>query len=207
LIALQVSNLNNLRLEKLEEQRIIKDLSTELELAILSRLEIIEEYSANQKFIAQALDKIHLNQSVSFTNDECVSMAFSHVIRWNPNNISTLEELVATGKISLITDIDIRNMLVGFKNLSSRNRERLNQVIFEANVLVDDYPLEVKRTWNPNIQNSEFICDINLIKTNYAFLAKLQSNRGRMSGPITSSKIELEMLRAIQKLIINKTQK
>ena len=54
LIALQVSNLNNLRLEKLEEQRIIKDLSTELELAILSRLEIIEEYSANQKFIAQA---------------------------------------------------------------------------------------------------------------------------------------------------------
>lgn len=205
LIAIQVNNLNSLRLAKMEEQRIVNDLSGEFELAVQSRQEIIKEYTDNQKFIAQALDKIYLNQIVSLTNYECESIAFSHVIRWDPYNISTLDELLATGKISLITDIGLRNMLVGFKNLSSRNRERLNQTILESNVLVDDFPLEVKRTWNTDIQNSEFVCEIEKIKTNPSFLAKLQSNRGRMNAFIVSAKNELGMLQDIQKLIKNKT--
>ena len=207
LLALQVNNLNNQRLAKMEEQRIIKDLSTEIGLAIQSRINIIEEYTANQKSIALALDKIYSIHPISFTDDECISMAFSHVIRWDPNNISTLEELIATGKIALITDINLRNLLVEFKNLSSKHKERINQTIFEANVLVDDFPFEVKRIWKPNLQKTEFLCDLNKIKTNDAFLAKLQSNRGRMSAPISSAKSELEMLQTIQKLINNKSNK
>lgn len=201
LIALQVNNINNGRLAKIEERRIIEDLSTEIVLAIKSREEIRLEYSTNVKHVAQALDKIYSNLQATFTTEECESIAFSHIIRWDPHTISTLEEIVATGKISLIADIELRNGLVEFRNLSIKNRERLNQTIFEANVLIDDYPLELKRTWIPEIQDSEFTCDIEGIRANDALLARLQSNRGRMTSPINSAKAESDMLKAIQKLI------
>lgn len=207
LIALQVNNLNNGRLAKIEEERIIEDLSTEILLAMKSREEIRLEYSTTITLIAQALDKIYSNLPASLTDEECKSIVFSHIIRWDPHTISTLEEIVATGKISLLTDIELRNLLVEFRNLSIRNRERLNQTIFEANVLVDDYPIELKRTWSLEIQDSEFACDINKIRTNDALLAKLQSNRGRMTSPRSSARRELEMLQAIQKLINNRNIK
>lgn len=69
----------------------------------------------------------------------------------------------------------------------------------EPNVLIDEFPNLVIRNWNASAQDSEFDCLSEEMSLNKKFLAQLQSNRGRMSGPVIRAQRELDALLGIQK--------
>ena len=194
LIALQINTWNEERKNALEANRLLKDLLEEVEMAVSSREEFLREDIAVQDGIASALNKIFSKGLAELTSDECESIFYSHMIRWDPFNLTTLDEMITTGKISILSDLELRNALLEFRNLANSNRERLNQTVFEANVLVDDFPHLIIRDWDIPSQESVFTCDIKAMRENRHFLAQLQSNRGRLGGPINAARRELDAL-------------
>ncbi len=204
LLALQVNNWNEIRVLELEEQRILSDIKTELVEAIQSREEIIDLYQSRRANIGSGLNKLFSDSEHMISSAECFSMFQSHILRWDPINISTLEEIITSGKIGIIQDALLRSSLVQFRNNSISNNYFLGQTIFEANVLVDDYPNLIIRNWNNEEQRSEFECQFRPMKTNRFFLAQLQSNHGRMGAPIEIASDELEILMQIKKQIVAK---
>jgi len=201
LIALQIDNWNEERKSVIETNRLIGDLQDELEVAVASRFEIISLYQDNQEQLASALDKITANPPRKLSEEECEAVAFSHYIRWSPFTLSTLDEMVTSGKISFIKDLRLRNALLEFRNLSVSNREELGQTIMEPNVLVDEFPNLVIRNWNAKAHDSEFDCLSEEMHLSKKFLAQLQSNRGRMSGPVIRAQRELDALHGILKTL------
>jgi hypothetical protein len=202
LIAFQVDGWNEERKSSIETNRLLHDLQDEIEIAVESRNEIIDGYKSSRDRLASALDKITANPPQKLSNMECQEVAMSHYIRWSPFRISTLDEMVTSGKISLIKDVGLRNALLDFKNLSVSNMEEITQTIMEPNVLVDEFPNLVIRKWNTELQNSEFDCRTADMNRNKKFLAQLQSNRGRMNSPVNFAQIELDALLSIQKKLL-----
>ena len=202
LIAFQVDGWNEERKSSIETNRLRHDLQDEIEIAVESRNEIIYGYKSSRDRLASALDKITANPPQKLSNMECREVAMSHYIRWSPFRISTLDEMVTSGKISLIKDVGLRNALLDFKNLSVSNMEEITQTIMEPNVLVDEFPNLVIRKRNSELQNSEFDCRTADMNRNKKFLAQLQSNRGRMNSPVNFAQIELDALLSIQKKLL-----
>ena len=202
LIDFQVDGWNEERKSSIETNRLLHDLQDEIEIAVESRNEIIDGYKSSRDRLASALDKITANPPQKLSNMECQEVAMSHYIRWSPFRISTLDEMVTSGKISLIKDVGLRNALLDFKNLSVSNMEEITQTIMEPNVLVDEFPNLVIRKWNTELQNSEFDCRTADMNRNKKFLAQLQSNRGRMNSPVNFAQIELDALLSIQKKLL-----
>ncbi|MBC2840096.1 DUF6090 family protein [Robiginitalea sp. SC105] len=201
LIAFQVDSWNEERKSEIETSRLIGDLQDEIIVAVASRHEIISLYMDSREKLALALDKITSEPPKKLSQEECEAVAFSHYIRWSPFTLSTLDEMVTTGKISFIKDIRLRNALLDFRNNSGSNREELGQTIMEPNVLVDEFPNLVIRNWNADSQDSDFDCLSEKMNLNKKFMAQLQSNRGRMGAPVIRAQRELEALLGIQKTL------
>jgi len=207
LIALQINNWNENRLNRQEQARILSDINIEITEAISSREGIIREFEEYQRGISLVLLKLFDSESSQLTEDECLSVFASQFLSWDPINISTLEEIVTSGKIGILQDQNLRSKLVQFRNVSQSNTEFLAQIIISANVLVDDFPELIPRTWNEEAQFSDFNCDLSEMKENQSFLNQFQSNHGRMNAPINVAERELEYLRdisdAINKIMVN----
>lgn len=73
-----------------------------------SRYEIISLYQDSQKQLASALDKITADSPRRLSEEEWEAVAFSHYIRWSPFTLSTLDEMVTSGKISFIIDLPLK---------------------------------------------------------------------------------------------------
>ena len=201
LLALQVNTWNENRKDQREAMRLMTDLQDEVALALEDR----ENYIKNNEYVAtllgSVLNKLFSNAPEELTEEECASILWSHTIRWAPYNPSTLEELVSTGKISILADLPLRKALLDFRNLAGSNREWLNKVIFEANVLVDKYPTLIIRNWNPERQLSDLDCRIEAMREDKFFLAQLQSNKGRWGAPLAAAKEELQALERIREYL------
>ncbi len=198
LLALQVNTWNENRKDQKEARRLMADLQDEVALALEYRENYIKQNEHVATLMGSVLNKLFSEAPEDLTEEECTSILTSHTIRWAPYNPSTLEELVSTGKISIIPDLSLRKALLDFRNLTGSNREWLNKVIFEANVLVDNYPTLIIRNWNAERQRSDLDCRVEAMRENKFFLAQLQSNKGRWGSPLQAAKKELEVLERIR---------
>ncbi|HSR59695.1 MAG TPA: DUF6090 family protein [Robiginitalea sp.] len=198
LLALQVNTWNENRKEQKEARRLLTDLQEEVTLALEDRENYIQQNEYVASLMGSVLTKLFSDAPENLTEEECASILWSHTIRWAPYNPSTLEELVSTGKISILADLPLRKALLDFRNLAGSNREWLNKVIFEANVLVDKYPALIIRNWNPERQRSDLDCRVEAMRENKFFLAQLQSNKGRWGSPLQAAKKELQALERIR---------
>ncbi len=198
LLALQVNTWNENRKDQKEALRLMADLQDEVALALEDRENYIQQNEYVASLMGSVLNKLFSEAPEDLTQEECGSILTSHTIRWAPYNPSTLEELVSTGKISILADLPLRKALLDFRNLAGSNREWLNKVIFEANVLVDKYPTLIIRNWNPERQRSDLDCRVEAMREDKFFLAQLQSNKGRWGSPLQAAKKELEVLERIR---------
>lgn len=201
LIALQIDTWNEERKNTREANRLSRDLLEEVEMALGSREEYLQENISTLNTMASALDKIFSSPPRELTPGECESIFYSHMIRWDLFNLTTLDEMITTGKISIISDLKLRNALLEFRNLASSNKERINATIFEVNVLVDNFPHLIVRDWVIPDQKSIFTCNVEAMRENRYFLAQLQSNRGRLTAPIYAAEREVEALSMIRDIL------
>jgi hypothetical protein len=102
LIALSINNWNENNTQRVEERRILVDLKNEVNLAIESKTQLRERYQSKVDTLAFALDKLFSTERKALSDSECNTVAMTHIFDWEPSSISTIEELVASGKINLI---------------------------------------------------------------------------------------------------------
>ena len=102
LIALQINNWNENSIQRAEERRILVDLKEEVEQAIDSKIQLRDFYNSKLDTLAYALDKLFSENIVDLSDSECFNVAMTHILDWEPSSVSTIEELVASGKINLI---------------------------------------------------------------------------------------------------------
>lgn len=118
LIALQIKNWNENSNQRVEERRILVDLEEEEQQAIDSKIQLREYYNSKLDTLAFALDKLFSNDIIPLSNSECINVAMTHILDWEPSAISTIEELVASGKINLIKSEELRRKIVLFRSAS-----------------------------------------------------------------------------------------
>ena len=203
LIALQINNWNENNNQRVEERRILVDLKEEVKLAIESKIQLREYYNSKLDTLAFALDKLFSEKSSELTDSECINVAMTHILDWEPSSISTFEELVASGKINLIKSKELRRKIVSFRNTSQSIELRMNRTVSEVHILVDLYPELIIRSWDIGIQWYTYSCDILVMKNSPPFLAHLQSNRGRTGGLVRAADAVIALLKDIDKLIVD----
>ena len=199
LIALSINNWNEHSNQRIEEQRILVDLKNEVSLAIYSKIELRQRYKSKLDTLAFALDKLFSTEVIALTDPECINIAMTHIFDWEPSSVSTIEELVASGKINLIRSEELRRKIILFRSISSSIELQMNRVISEVHVLVDLYPELIIRNWDG--QFGVFNCDVSAMKKNRYFLAHLQSNRGRTGGLVRAADDAIASLEEIIALI------
>ena len=201
LIALQINNWNeNNNLIK-AEKRILEDLKNEINSEIDLKVKFRERYQSKVDTLSLALDKLFSENESALSNSECINVAMTHILNWEPPSVSTIEELIASGKIDLINSEELRKQIVLFRSISQSIELSVRRSIPEANVLVDLYPNLIVRRWDKEAQWSTFECHLSAMKENRAFLSHLQSNLGRTAGLVSSIDTIIEMLVEIQELI------
>ena len=201
LIALQINNWNEINKQKRAESRILKDLKNEINLEIDSKNEFRDYYQSRLDTLAFALDKLFSEDDIELSNSECIHIAMIHILNWEPPSISTIEELVTSGKIDLIRSEELRRKIVLFRSNSQNLEQTLNRSISELNVLVDLYPDLIIRKWDREIQWSTFECDDEAMKKNRFFLSHLQSNNGRTAEMVRLADTIIKMLEDINEII------
>ena len=201
LIALQINNWNQNSNHRAEERRILVDLKEEVVQAIDSKIQLREYYNAKLDTLAFALDKLFSEEIIDLSNSECLNVAMTHIMDWVPSSISTIEELIASGKINLIKSEELRRKIVLFRNSSQSIELRMNRTISEVNVLVDMYPDLIIRSWDKEIQWYTYSCDVLAMKNTRSFLAHLQSNRGRTGGLVRAADAIIKLLEEIKDII------
>jgi len=199
LIALQINNWNENNTQRIEERRILLDLKTEVALAIETKTQLRERYQSKVDTLAFALDKLFSTELIAFSESECNTVAMTHVFDWDPSSVSTIEELVASGKINLVRSEELRRKIILFRSISSSIELKMNRIISELKVLVDLYPELAIRNWDG--EWGTFVCDVTAMKKNPYFLAHLQSNRGRTGGLVRAADSIIDLLKDINKLI------
>ena len=199
LIALQINNWNEYNNQRIEEQRILVDLKNEVSLAIDSKIQLRERYKSKVDTLAFALDKLFSTEVKALSDPECFNIAMTHIFNWEPSSVSTIDELVASGKINLIRSEELRRKIILFRSISSSIELQMNRVISEVHVLVDLYPELVVRNWDGRF--GVYDCDVSAMKKNRYFLAHLQSNRGRTAGLVRSADAVIASLKEIIALL------
>lgn len=199
LIALSINNWNEYSNQRIEEQRILVDLKNEVSLAIDAKIELRERYKSKLDTLAFALDKLFSKEVVALSDSECFNIAMTHIFDWKPSSVSTIEELVASGKINLIRSEELRRKIILFRSISSNIELQMNRVISEVHVLVDLYPELLIRNWDGHF--GVYNCDFSAMKKNRYFLAHLQSNRGRTGGLVSAADAVIASLEEIIALI------
>ena len=115
--------------------------------------------------------------------------------------LTVIEELIASGKISIIKDRELRRQMIGFKNRIKIN-EKYIKGAEEMTNYPNDYSNLISRSWEPLTQKSIFICDTPEMTKSKAFLAQLQSDRATLRGLIIAAQGELKFLRKMDSILI-----
>ena len=134
LIALSINNWNQEQLASEKEEKYLDNLERDLENQVIS-IDIQTSYAKKYRDAAiPLLDQYHSNQELVI--DSATSAKFSILtgrktfVKTDP----TYEDLISTGNISLIKNIDLRNALIEYY----QELERLEKIIANNNTLLVD---------------------------------------------------------------------
>ena len=111
-IGIQVSNWNDTRQDRDEEVRLLTRLYDETQTLETVRQTEQRQYETSVKQLAEIwVVLLDGEEDVTLTPAQCLSITTSHIITKPTIEMPSLDELTATGKISLIQDEDVKTAL------------------------------------------------------------------------------------------------
>jgi hypothetical protein len=146
LIALQINSWNIERLNKIEEQRYLKAIKTDLKKDALRLEDLVNRIAKELTTLKQikkelASDSTPINQNIEFTNSFLTTFSF------NPEK-ATLEDLKSSGKLNLLENKKLKDSLLSYYNYVDNKIFAINTSIISytraviAPFLMTDYTLE-----------------------------------------------------------------
>jgi hypothetical protein len=138
---LQVQDWNEFRKDRIEEQRLLIRLLEETELLLDVHEQSLAQFRSRKDVLVSA-NPILFSQAPSraMTDRECLQITFSHVQRREADELPVLDEILETGRFSLLKEPRIRDSLRTYLLRRERSRAQYNEVINELFRLHSRYP-------------------------------------------------------------------
>ena len=199
--ALALNNWNENRINRLEEGRVSRDLKEEIGPAITKREKVILKVDEKRVELAIVLDKLFATPPVTLNDTDCRSIWGITFDTYDVPYLSVVEELIASGNISIVKDQELRKQMIGFRNRSKINSEKYIKRVDKILNYPDEYSNLIFRSWEPLTQTSIFICDTPEMTKSKPFVVQLQTDRGRIRGLIFAAQAELIILKKMDSLL------
>lgn len=214
-IGIQVSNWNETRLSRIEEQHLIVQLHNET----LELIQLLGEESTvlrdRQDFLLSLRPILFMNKpATALSSDECRMISISHIRPKPSDGLPTLESMLANGRIDILRNQVLKNQLMRF----SLYRERARAWHYEGSidlfrlahlypdllqlgfVALDDAPLPPDSLLSGDGYRYSVKCDLQSLRASPAFLNDFVDNLGRLTAALKygydGMEEQLEILRA-----------
>ena len=140
-MGIQVANWDAARQGRVLGQEYIVRLHDEVELAEARHNSILRELNFSVQYLQEAIDVVTGSDAEpSLSQNQCDAAFSSHIYRASQLSIPTLEELLANGRISTLSDHALRAAILKLAQL--QNATQANREVFQG----DDIPSPVSYT-------------------------------------------------------------
>ncbi len=196
-VGLQVQDWNEFRKDRIEEQQLLGRLLEETVLLIDAHDQELRQF----RFRADVLigvNPVLFSQAPlrAFTAPECLQITFSHVQRRASDELPVLDEILETGRFSLLKDPRITDNLRTYLLRRERSRAHYDEVVNELFRLHSRYPrlISIRRLPVPAGSTAEWEalagdgyqwvseCSVEEMRANTAFLNEYVDNLSRIKS-------------------------
>lgn len=197
-IGLQVSNWNSARVERNSEQVLLLRLQEETRSLLDTQKKEMAAQSPRIELLTDANSVMFsLAPARPLTNDECWAVVVSHWLPSPTEELSSLAELISSGRFDLISNPFVKAALRDYAVVQERSRAARAEAVSEFFRLYSRHPdavwLEVGRAedtdyFSPTAPlDSEgmkwrYLCDIDQIRGNTVFLSEYSDNAARLNS-------------------------
>jgi hypothetical protein len=196
-VGLQVQDWNELRKDRIEEQQLLGRLLEEAALLI----DVHDQELRQFRFRADVLSGVNPvlfspGPSRAITDRECLQITFSHVQRRAFDELPVLDEILETGRFSLLKDPRVTESLRAYLLRRERSRAHYDEVVNELFRLHSRYPdlFSIRRLPVPTGSAAEWEalagdgyqwmpeCSVEEMKKNAGFLNEYVDNLSRIES-------------------------
>jgi len=187
--ALQVNNWNEARKDRNDERRFVSRLHVDLELAEeLSsrvrgrRLDLLSSVISASEVIFVRVERNMLS------DEECRAVGSSHYFNIPVSDLPSVAELIATGRMVIIQDAELRTALVGLQQVKEALEFIIGIQIVGTIDLPSTYPdlIQLESVFDSDRGEvaSRFQCDMEKMHTNQKFKNNFSANADRYDAYI-----------------------
>lgn len=193
-VGIQVANWNTVRQDRIQERLYLSRLHDEVATSIEQLRSINELYATVQSELRSTLHVLYDEPDVpDLTGAQCTSIFFSHIYEVQYEGLPAVEELLTSGRLSIIRDDELRSLLAKHQqHLEGWDRvlagivadrwviPRVHADLIEVNPGVLDFGLDPAGFRSDRMDKSA-ICDLGRMRMNTAFKNDLVDNTTRQS--------------------------
>lgn len=213
-VGIQVANWNSTRLAHEEERRLVAQLADDVDMAIFRSEDWIARTSGRLDSFLEAVALIQADgPEAQLTRIQCEATAYSHVVDIRTSSLPTLDEILSTDGLGILTDPKLRRALLryqaGHDEIAAANQFIRNDF---AN-LVDSYGTAFPRRLADQVSliadipvPSRVECRAPDIAADANLQNRLMSNLSRTKALIENGRVELGLLQDIRAVLAEDAQ-
>ena len=174
-IGLQVDDWNQARLDRAHEQRFLATLHEDILLAEKLSARVRNRRLSRLAAVRSANDVLFGNVERDYlTDEECITVSSSNYFNIVVTGLPSLEELIATGRLGIIRNQELRSALMGLRETRSalQYMVQIQSGQSSFNNLPQLFPELARNTWS--MQDDEIRssseCDVEGMRANQKFL-------------------------------------
>jgi len=192
-VGLQVSNWNALRAERVDERQYLVRLHGEMLELTKTNEALAENAQVRSEQISFAAEQIaYSSEALSLNTSHCSVIWRSHIYGDQIYLPSTIQELISSGRLNLISKDEVRSAIVDFAQSVDSYRALVEDVRSDRLVLARKYPTLIVS--NPTDRNSPR-CDFDGMRSSPSFQNDLTDNMYRYQAYISFVIIEQQSKR------------
>jgi len=176
-IGLQVDDWNQARKDRADERRFLGALHEDVVLAERLSARVRERRLSRRDAVISANDVLfgHAERD-SLTAEECITVATSNYFNITVTGFPSLEELIATGRLGIIRDEELRAALMGLRETRAALQTMVGIQSGQSSFtnLPQRFPDLIAVTWRYDAEGDEIrgtaTCDLDGMRASQAFL-------------------------------------
>ncbi|MBT5186955.1 MAG: hypothetical protein HOH19_13670 [Kordiimonadaceae bacterium] len=150
-LGLQVQAVYEERQNIAEERRLIDAMTIEVEELLAIRNAQLEELNTEQESVVEALAILFGEESTQkLTNKHCIGVRRSHSrsTAWNDIPITSVEEIVVSGKLNIIRNPELRAAILRLRSVSISVSSRIDLITSRDVILYSKFPELIQTKFN-----------------------------------------------------------
>jgi hypothetical protein len=197
-LGLQVNNWNAARQNRVEEARLVTQLLSDAENAVLSKQRFLAQTGERMDMLADALEIIQYGGlETTLSDEQCTVVWQSNIIIWPSSDIVTLDEILSTEGLGSLSNQDLRIALLEYQSGRREIAGNVNFLRAEFQNVVDHFPEAFTASIQPSDQSSQVQCNLPEIRGSAAVQNALVGNFTRSGIMMGQANREIGLIRSV----------